>query len=258
MIKPRTTLLLTVSTVLAVSAAWLANNWAQAKSQPKLETSIGVVVAATDIPYGHKLEAVNLKLIQVPEDLAPNDSFTQVEDVIDMVTKEIILEGDILRNQRISKHLEGSTLAAVIDPKKRAITVRVNDVIGVAGFLLPGNFVDVLASKKEQKKTTTDTILKKIKVLAVDQTQRTNKNDPVIVRAVTLETTPAQAETIVKAREEGSIQLTLRNPLEEDEPEAPAPEKKVAKRTYYNPYQTSYVTVIRGTDAEVKKVTYKK
>ncbi|GAB3100802.1 Flp pilus assembly protein CpaB [Aestuariicella hydrocarbonica] len=257
MMKPRTTLLLTVSALLAISAAWLANNWALAKNQPQLESSTGVVVAATDIPYGHKLEAVNLKLLQVPEDLAPNDAIHNLEEAVDMVTKEIILEGDILRGQRISKHLEGSTLAAIISPNKRAITVRVDDVIGVAGFLLPGNMVDVLASKRDQKKTTTDTILKKIKVLAVDQTQSTNKNDPVIVRAVTLETTPTQAETIVKAREEGSIQLTLRNPLEEDEPPAPEP-KKIVKRSTYNPYQTSYVTVIRGTDAEVKKVTYKK
>lgn len=255
MIKPRTTMLLGLSVILSVGAAWIANNWAQAKNAQKEDAQlVQVMVAATDIPYGHKIEKINVEVISVPEDLAPKGVVNQLEDVEGMVSREDIMEGDILRKQRLSNHLEGSTLAAVIDPKKRAITVRVDDVIGVAGFLLPGNLVDILASKKIDKKIVTETILKKIKVLAVDQTKSTNKNDPVIVRAVTVEATPAEAEKIVKAREEGSIQLTLRNPLEQEEPPAPVV-KKVVRRSY--PYRTAYVTVIRGTDSEVKKVTYK-
>jgi len=256
MIKPRTTMLLGLSVVLSIGAAWLANGWAQARSLDHPEDEqIQIMVAATDIPYGHKLEKINVKSILIAKDLAPADIVSDVANIEGKVAREKILEGDILRLQRFSDHIDGSTLAAVIDPKMRAITVRVNDVIGVAGFLLPGNQVDILASKKVNKKVVTDTILKKIKVLAVDQTKSTNENDPVIVRAVTLETTPAQAETIVRAREEGSLQLTLRNPLEKENP--PAPPKKVKKTAYY-PYHTGYVTVIKGTSAEVKKVTFKK
>ncbi len=255
MIKPRTMTLLTLSVILSIGAAWIANNWIRGKSNANSETqNVNIVVAATDIPYGHKIESVNLKTITVPKDLAPDDAVTDSENLIGMVSREAIIEDDILRSRRFSKHLEGSTLAAVISPDKRAVTVRVNDVVGVAGFLLPGNEVDVLASRKNNKKVVTDTILKKIKVLAVDQTKSTNKNDPVIVRAVTLEATPTQAEAIVKAREEGSLQLTLRNPLEEERPE---PQKKSAPVKRY-PYHTAYVTVIRGTNAELKKVTYKK
>lgn len=256
MIKPRTSMLLTFSVILAFGAAWVANNWVQQRTeQAKGPDTIKVVVASTDIPYGYKVESMNLRYVQISEDLAPSDVVTKMEDIVGMVSQDDILSGDILREERFSPHLEGSTLAAVIAPNKRAVTVRVNDVVGVAGFLLPGNEVDVLATKKINKKYITDTVLKKIKVLAVDQTKSTNKNEPVIVRAVTLEASPAEAETLVKAREEGTIQLTLRNPLENLKPPAPAKKAAPVRRS---PYRTAYVTVIRGTSSELKKVTYKK
>jgi pilus assembly protein CpaB len=148
----------------------------------------------------------------------------------------------------------------------RALTVRVNDVIGVAGFLLPGNRVDVLSSRKDtSRRAVTETILRNIKVLAVDQTASTEQNEPVIVRAVTLEMTPAQAEVLVKARTEGEIQLTLRNPLDqqpETEPE-PEPEPKPATKPVVaqsaapksRPVSSrpTTVTVIRGTKVDKTK-----
>ncbi len=102
----------------------------------------------------------------------------------------------------------------------RAITVRVDDVVGVAGFLLPGNHVDIVAARKQNDRATTETILMDINVLAVDQTSNQDKNEPVVVRAVTLEMTPKQAEILVRAREEGRIQLTLRNPTDDAVPSA--------------------------------------
>lgn len=100
----------------------------------------------------------------------------------------------------------------MIPEDKRALTIRVNDVIGVAGFLLPGNKVDVLNTKGNG----TTTVLKNIKVLAVDQTARTKDNKPVIVRAVTLEVSPKEAEKLLTENSKGSIQLALRNPLTVD------------------------------------------
>ena len=139
----------------------------------------------------------------------------------------------------------------------RAVTVRVDDVVGVAGFLLPGNHVDVLATKLDQRSRTarTETILKNLKVLAVDQTASTDSNDPVIVRAVTLQMLPEQSETLVKAKEEGTIQLTLRNPLEQIAVEVPkakpaAPQQRVAASA---PRRSSSITVIRGTRVDVTK-----
>ena len=153
---------------------------------------------------------------------------------------------------------DGSTLAALVDKNMRAVTVRVDDVIGVAGFLLPGNRVDVVAARKDGRRAITDTILRNIEVLAVDQTASANDNEPVIVRAVTLEVTPDQAETLVKGREEGSIQLTLRNPLDEEEvieEEVEAPKPKVVYRRPPTRPQPSTVTIIRGTNVSETKTT---
>jgi pilus assembly protein CpaB len=163
------------------------------------------------------------------------------------------MAGEILMKARFSSHESGSTLAALISENKRAISVRVDDVVGVAGFLLPGNYVDVLATKLERSSrvATTKTVLKKIRVLAVDQTARTDDNDPVVVRAVTLEVDPKESEILTKSMAEGTIQLTLRNPKDDDvvvAEEAPKPAApKVVVRRPAAPAAPS-VTVIRGTE----------
>ena len=100
-----------------------------------------------------------------------------------------------------------------IEPTKRAVSVRVNDVIGVGGFLLPGNRVDVLATRMtDERRAVTQTLLQNLKVLAVDQTASPEKDKPAVVRAVTLEMEPVEAELLVGATEEGTVQLALRNP----------------------------------------------
>jgi pilus assembly protein CpaB len=126
----------------------------------------------------------------------------------------------------------------------------------VAGFLLPGNRVDVLSARKEaSRRAVTETILQNIKVLAVDQTAATDTNEPIIVRAVTLEVSPKQAETLVLARTEGQIQLTLRNPMQsEPEPEVVAkPAPKIPSRKRPTRPRSTTVTVIRGTKVEKVK-----
>ena len=138
----------------------------------------------------------------------------------------------MLLKERFTKTGAGSTLAALIKPDMRAITVRVDDVVGVAGFLLPGNHVDIVAARKVQgnDRATTETILMDINVLAVDQTSSQDKNEPVVVRAVTLEMTPQQAEVLVRAREEGRIQLTLRNPTDDARPQLVAGSRRNRRR----------------------------
>ncbi len=255
MIKRKTTLLIAFSALLALGAAWIANNWAITRTVLQAhedENNVHVLVAAMDIDYGQKIEEKHLKAVLIPKKLTVSNAFTNKEELIGKVANTAQLKGDILRKERFANHLEGSTLAAMISKKKRAITVRVDDVVGVAGFLLPGNRVDILATKtnRSRKKVETDTILRDIKVLAVDQTAATDKSEPVIVRAVTLEMTPSQAEQLVKARDEGRIQLALRNPLDNqvEEPEPPKQVKKVAKSKVY-PYRR--ITVIRGTDVSL-------
>jgi len=99
----------------------------------------------------------------------------------------------------------------------RAITIRVNDVVGVAGFILPGNTVDILNTFQQEGKPTTEVILSKVKILAVDQRAASSENKPKLVRAVTVEVSLPQAEIIMSARKNGYLQLALRNPIDNEE-----------------------------------------
>jgi pilus assembly protein CpaB len=95
----------------------------------------------------------------------------------------------------------------------RAVTIRVDDVIGVGGFVLPENRVDVISAFNNDGGTIAETIIRDVRVLAVDQRSDPTSDGPVVGRAVTLEVTPADAEKIAVARQRGTLQLTLRNPL---------------------------------------------
>jgi pilus assembly protein CpaB len=261
MAKKRGLILIVLSLFMGVGAAWVANRWVATQVAAGEDEGTHVVAAAIEIPYGTKVERRHLKYVEIPDGVAPIGFFTKAEQVEGQVASTSIARGEILISDRFVAHESGSTLAALVSENMRALTVRVNDVIGVAGFLLPGNRVDVLSSRKTQdRRAVTETILQNIKVLAVDQTASTEQNEPVIVRAVTLEMTPAQAEVLVKARTEGEIQLTLRNPLDvhaQAEPEpAPEPVQKpvVVRQAAPRPVDTSAtVTVIRGTKVDETK-----
>lgn len=265
MARKRPYVLVALSLVLGILAAWMAGNWIERASQVEEQPMASVIAADLPIPFGTKVESRHLKVLEMPEEYVPPGSFSSVDQVIDRVTVQPIVAGEILMQARFVDHDDGSTLAAMVAKTMRAVTVRVDDVIGVAGFLLPGNKVDVLASRREaNRRATAETILRDVKVLAVDQTAAADNSEPVIVRAVTLEVSPEQAEILVKSREEGSIQLTLRNPLD-DEPvvahetpppvvvePAPAPAPRPAVQPRPRP-RSSTVTVIRGTNVSESK-----
>ncbi len=260
MAKRRGLTLIFLSLLMAVGAAYVANEWVIAKVMPDqvaAEDKEKVVAAAISIPFATKVDERHLKLVDLPEGAAPEGFFTTIEEVVGKVSTTEIPRGEVLIAQRFREHSAGSTLAALVDRSMRAVTVRVDDVVGVAGFLLPGNRVDVLASRKQtNKRAETETILHNIKVLAVDQTAAADTNEPVIVRAVTLEMTPREAEELFRARTEGTIQLTLRNPLAKEEAPPPPPPKQVVARRApprpQAPVQTE-VMVIRGTNVDKTK-----
>lgn len=235
-------LMLLVGLVFATIAALVANTWIKNKLAGQQQAEYPVVVAASDIPFGIKVDDFHVKIINWPNKDVPDGSFGKTEDVIGKIVKNAFYTGEVITEKRISQHLGGSTLSALIAEKFRAVTVRVDDVVGVAGFVLPGNYVDVLATRRAglaSGRTETRTILENIKVLAVDQEASPDKEKPAVVRAVTMELTPKQAEKVVDAMKEGTIQLTLRNPLdaslsEKKEIIAPPPAAPVVKvhRTY--------------------------
>ncbi|CAM3861201.1 hypothetical protein VA7868_02713 [Vibrio aerogenes CECT 7868] len=241
-------LLFLLSVLFGLAAVFFARQWMSRQIQPQAEVEVverePIVVAALEIPAGTVIESQHLTRKLLEKDWRGENQYTVEEELIGKVAHDTIYPGEILITQRISKKGEGATLAVLIPEDKRAVTIRVNDVIGVAGFLLPGNRVDVLGTVKFGKNSaSTTTVLKDIRVLAVDQKARTSENKPVIVRAVTLEVEPFQAEKLLTAQTRGDIHLTLRNP------QALQKEKKAVRR-----YVAPSVTIIKGTETSKVKV----
>ena len=265
----RTLILVGLSLILGLGAALLANNWLSARLNASPDDNLqNVVVATLEIPFGQMVEAQHVTLVRMPKDTVPDDAFDATDKVLGKIATFAMLRGDIVRGARLAEHLGGSTLASLIATDKRAISVRVDDVVGVGGFLLPGNRVDVLATKKvgNNNDAESETILEDLRVLAVDQTASTDKTQPVVVRAVTLEMTSQEAEILVKAQIEGKLQLALRNPLDNQKKpltpvaapvamvEKPAPVAPAPKPTVRRSGGGGGVTIIRGIDVQTAKV----
>lgn len=212
-------LLIGLSLLLAGTAAFVANRWMSERTaavEASRQRTTRVVAAATDIPFGTMVESRHLTTVDMLDGTAPRGAYAKPLDIVGKVARADVFAGEILTERRFVTRGEGSTLAAVVAPNMRAVTVRVDDVVGVAGFLLPGNRVDVVAAREENRRPFAETILTDVRVLAVDQQASADKNSPVVVRAVTLEVTPEGALAIARARQVGSLQLTLRNPHEKD------------------------------------------
>lgn len=212
-------LLIGLSLLLAGTAAFVANRWMSERTaavEASRQRTTRVVAAATDIPFGTMVEGRHLTTVDMLDGTAPRGAYAKPLDIVGKVARADVFAGEILTERRFVTRGEGSTLAAVVAPNMRAVTVRVDDVVGVAGFLLPGNRVDVVAAREENRRPFAETILTDVRVLAVDQQASADKNSPVVVRAVTLEVTPEGALAIARARQVGSLQLTLRNPHEKD------------------------------------------
>jgi pilus assembly protein CpaB len=234
------------SLLLAGGAAWMANKWVTARAVPvPVVANTHILTAAMNLTVGTKVEGRHVATIEMIPGQEPAGTFHDFKEIDGKVTTVNVPAGQMLMAPMFGKEGE-SALAAVVAKDKRAVTVRVDDVVGVAGFLLPGNHVDVVATRNDRGGVSAETILSDIKVLAVDQSIATNTNEPVVVRAVTLEVTPEEGETLLKGKAAGSIQLALRNPLDQSDARHKAAPVKVAVKVIAPPRDPA-ITVIRGT-----------
>lgn len=266
MAATRSKVMFLLALLFAGAAAWLANLWVQRNVMPAPSAVAiemqNIVVAAMDIPYGQVIESQHIKTVQWPKHLLPTGALHTPEAAVGQVARQAIVADDVVTQSRIAQHLDGSHLAALVNSNKRAMSVRVDDVVGVSGFLLPGNHVDVVGVRVDRSTgaAKVDTVLQDVVVLAVDQDISPEKDKPKIVRAVTLEVTPEQSETLIKASHEGTIQLTLRNPGDRTIAAAPAPIPKPAMKVVTKqapaPVEPApfKVTVIRGTAVSEEKL----
>jgi pilus assembly protein CpaB len=173
-----------------------------------------VVVATQLLPTGSLVGRASVKLRGVPESLFPAGAFSRLEDVLERPVISAIQADEPVVEARLAVKGSGLGLGPMIPPGMRAISVRVNDVVGVAGFVLPGMRVDVLVTGKPPNRgdMETQTVLQNITVLSAGQTTQTDgKSQPIVTPVVTLLVSPAEAESLTLSNVEGKIQLVLRN-----------------------------------------------
>jgi len=173
-----------------------------------------VVVAAQPLAPGAPLTAEAVKIARLPEHLFPRGGFSRVEDVVGRPVISSIQPDEPVVEARIASRGSGFGVAPMIPAGMRAMAVRVNDVAGVAGFVLPGMRVDVLVTGRPPgaDDTITTTVLQNVLVLSAGQTTEADaRSQSIIVAVVTLLVTPTQAESLTLASSEGRIQLVLRN-----------------------------------------------
>jgi pilus assembly protein CpaB len=191
-------------------------------SASKQETGTQILVAAHDMGVGTLIKEGDLKSAAWTGPVSPQ-AIVKPDEIIGRGVISNIYAGEPIIETRLAPKGSGAGLAAMIPKGKRAVAVRVNEVVGVAGFVVPGMRVDVLVSgnppnEPQNLGTETKTILQNIEVLSAGQSiQKDNENKPISVQVVNLLVTPEEAETLSLASNDARIQLVLRNPLDTDQ-----------------------------------------
>ena len=174
-----------------------------------------VVVAARDLPPGTRLGAEHVMLVSLPQSIPLAGAFNQPKLLEARVVNTGVSRGTPIVEAKLAPPGSKGGLSAVIAEGKRAMTVKVNEVVGVAGFALPGNVVDVVLNTKGADAVPVSKIfLEQIMVLAIAQEAARDDAKPKVVSAVTLEVTPEQAEKLDLGRSIGTLSLVLRNQID--------------------------------------------
>lgn len=199
------------------AAVVFASRWIQSQAADTGQ----IAVAAVDVELGARLAPEMLKLVAWPSGSVPPGAFKELQELNGRVVKSSLARGEPIIEAKLAPVGTKGGLSAVVAEGKRAMTVRVNDVVGVAGFALPGNYVDIMVNTQDEggrlgdkDKAISKIVLERILVLAVAQEANRDETKPKVVNAVTLEVTPEQAEKLDLARSVGTLSLVLRNQID--------------------------------------------
>ena len=218
---------LTIAVLAGGTLAYGTYNFMQAGSVKAVNVPTQpVVVAAANLQLGTAISKDDLTIVQFPQGTAPEGTFSQPAELLGRGLIVPVVKNEPILAAKLASKEAGAGLPPVIPEGMRAVSVRVNEVVGVAGYVLPGNRVDVVATAsptEARSDTTSKVVLSNVQVLTsgtrIEQGQDENK--PMQVTVVTLLVNPEQAERLALASTEGKIQLALRNPLDQGAPETP-------------------------------------
>jgi pilus assembly protein CpaB len=220
--------------------------------------AVQVLVARNDIPVAAVLTPSDVTRTSVPRSIVPRGALTDPKMIEGRGASTAILQGELVTESRLTPKGVGGGLAAMITEGYRAVTVKVNEVVGVAGFIVPGSRVDVLTTIRPQEGAPgTKMILQNVRVLAAGPyLQQDRESKPVTVSAVTLELLPEQAEMVAHAQNEGEIRLALRSSI--DTEDVPTPGTNTAsllgsRRRGAAPSSDRGIEVVLGTHVTHQK-----
>jgi pilus assembly protein CpaB len=273
----RGVIMLLVALVAGAAAVVFAARWMQAQAQGGGK----IAVAALDIEIGSRISPEQVKMVDWPTGSIPPGAFVEMATLDSRVSKTSLARGEPIIEGKLAPVGSKGGLSSVVAEGKRAMTVRVNDVVGVAGFALPGNYVDILVNTQDtgskrgdQDSSISKIVLERILVLAVAQESSRDATKPKVVNAVTLELAPVDAEKLDLARSVGTLSLVLRNQVDPklgetdgatktsllDQPvpaPAPAPAPKVVVKRAAPPKPLAAAPAPKGDCVEVIRGTAK-
>ena len=208
----RPSILVGLALLLGTFTAYLAAQWVGLGSQASSRPQVQLVVASTAVEAGTVIASTQVKTMVWPSADWPAQAVQDPQKVVGRVTRYPLQAGELVLESKLAPTDAKAGLAAMITEGKRAISVRVNEVIAVAGFALPGNYVDVLVSGKDNaQQPFSRVVISRAKVLAIAQDTAADPAKPKVVNAVTLELTPQETERLDLARSVGTLSLVLRN-----------------------------------------------
>jgi pilus assembly protein CpaB len=215
--RTNNTLILVAALVLGGIAAFLARNWLISQTQASHDDKTTIVVASNALPFGTALTDSNVTEIPWGMRDLPDGAFASKQALLKggkRATLASVARNEPILGSKITGPGQQASLSTTIEDGMRAVTVRVDDVRGVAGFILPNDHVDVVlirsANNPSGRESYSDLLLQNVKVIAVDQVAAEQKEKPSVAKAVTLEVSPAQAQKIALATDVGTLSLILR------------------------------------------------
>jgi pilus assembly protein CpaB len=220
--KTRVILVIVVATLLALLASVGVYRYLSEKGrvaeEARLQT-VGIVMAVVDIPIGSTINANQIAITAWPKAMYPKDSFADTKSVVGRGVRRDFLRGEpIVASKLVPTDKGGGLLSYIVPEGKRAFTIRVNEVVGVGGFIVPDTKVDVVltTSPPGGSDRISKIVLENMQVLAAGQIVEQKENKPITVNTVTLSVTPEEAEKLALASNDGVIQLVLRNFMDSD------------------------------------------
>lgn len=220
--KTKGLVFLFVAVLAGLAAVVLGTRWLESVANPGDNR---IAVAAVELQLGGRITPDTVRMVDWPSGSVPTGAFKDAASLDGRIAVSSLLPGEPILESRLAPVGTKGGLSSVVPEGKRAITVRVNDVIGVAGFALPGNYVDIMVNTEKadnarggsgEDNMISKIVLERILVLAVAQEANRDETKPKVVNAVTLEVTPEQAERLDLARSVGTLSLVLRNQVDSD------------------------------------------